>query len=207
MEAIVSSPTSASRAALASRLCYGAGSDPERGLHRSCSNVCASMRKPHTVNNTRSQHYSFYIRLLKLPHRKAKTADASFRSEMEFVAHENRSTPANRLRHGKKHGAFSFSLPGLQCWVLPSPKLSPDGAPSWGINFEVYCVRYCVHFSDYTHSWLQTEMRSRSLTVVVLYLMSGLTMQATTTAGPPTGVAVCFRLFGWNGSHVWTTAI
>lgn len=33
-----------------------------------------------------------------------------------------------------------------------------------------FAVRYCIHFSDYTHSWLQTEMRSWSVTVVVCLL-------------------------------------
>ena len=33
-----------------------------------------------------------------------------------------------------------------------------------------FAVRYCIHFSDYTHSWLQTEMRSWSVTVVVCVL-------------------------------------
>lgn len=28
-------------------------------------------------------------------------------------------------------------------------------------------VRYCAHSLDYTHCWLQTELRSRSVTVVV----------------------------------------
>lgn len=37
--------------------------------------------------------------------------------------------------------------------------------------------------------------------------MSSLTMQATTTAVPPTGVAVCFRLLIRNSADVWTDSV
>lgn len=37
--------------------------------------------------------------------------------------------------------------------------------------------------------------------------MSGLTMQATTTAGPPTGVAVCFCLLVRNSAIVWAESV
>lgn len=37
--------------------------------------------------------------------------------------------------------------------------------------------------------------------------MSSLTMQATTTAVPPTGVAVCFRLLIRNSANVWSDSV
>lgn len=75
--------------------------------------------------------------------------------------------PANRLRHSTNTERF---LPAyLVCNVEYSHL--PNSARTELLHEDktsrYIAVRYCIHFSDYTHSWLQTEMRSWSVTVVV----------------------------------------
>lgn len=101
---------------------------------------------------------------------------------------------------------FPPILPGLQCWVLPSPKLSPDGAPSWGKNFEVYCGALLIPLFR-LHPLLVAKRNAVPIChCCCLYPVSALTVRAPTT-GPPTGVAVRSRSLGWNGDTMWTKHI
>ena len=50
-----------------------------------------------------------------------------------------RAAPSQQIDCATAQTRGACFLPGLRCWGLPSPKLSPDGAPSWGLNYEVNC--------------------------------------------------------------------
>lgn len=84
-----------------------------------------------------------------------------------YVAHKTSSLPANRLRHSTDtdRSLLAYLVCNVEYSHLPNSARTEllHEEKTWRYTV----VRYCIHFSDDTHCWLQTEMRSRSVTVVV----------------------------------------
>lgn len=92
---------------------------------------------------------------VKAPTGELTNETAPLQDTTQYVAHKSGSVPANRLRHGAdaERSFSSYLVRNVENSHLPNSartELLHEGK-----TWRYIAARYCIHFSDCTHSWLE----------------------------------------------------